>query len=320
MGEHRDMERNGQIMMTYRCSASCKHCLVMGSPRQSKARVSVEDAVEYGRDFRSLGRRVIIAGGEALLFPDHVMAIARALKEEGIPVAFVESNGSWCVSDRIVTERLTGLRESGVEGMYFSIDAFHQEFVPAERICRGTRVAEEIFGTENVYAPRKSVEDVKALQGVARDSARLRDYVRGSGVRHIGRAAQELAPFAESLPTDELLKLDCRDDLDVDRLKEIQVDPFGFVRPDWCPGVNLGNTRSRRVAEVARTEHVRVTPLLRDLAEGGPAALLPLTRSRGFTPGPVYASKCHLCFSIRRHLVRGMPDEFGPTHVYETTA
>ena len=107
------MELNGQIMMTYRCSAACRHCLVMAAPRQSKARGSVEDAVEYGRDFQGLGRRVIIAGGEALLFPEHVLAMVRALKDAGVPVAFVESNGSWCVSDRIVVERLTGLRDAG---------------------------------------------------------------------------------------------------------------------------------------------------------------------------------------------------------------
>ena len=242
--------------------------------------------------------------------------LARALKEEGIPVAFVESNGSWCASDRTVVERLTALRESGVEGMYFSIDAYHQEFVPAERVCRGVRIAEDIFGAENVQAPRKTVEEAGATEGLARDEERLREHVRGSTVHYIGRAADALAPLAEPVAIDELLKLDCRDDLDVDRLKEIQVDPFGFVRPDWCPGVNLGNTHNGRLAELARTERVDSTPLLRDLAEGGPATLLKLARGRGFRPGAAYASKCHLCFAVRRHLVRDMPEEFGPTHVY----
>ena len=35
----------------------------------------------------------------------------------GVPVAFVESNGSWCTGDDLVRERLTRLREAGVEGM-----------------------------------------------------------------------------------------------------------------------------------------------------------------------------------------------------------
>ena len=155
------MNANGQIMMTYRCSAACRHCLVMSSPQQSRRLVSVADAVEYGRDFRALGRDV---------------------------------------------------------------------------------------------------------------------------------------------------------------MQEIQVDPYGFVRPDWCPGVNLGNTRQARVARLCRTQHVLETPLLRDLVEGGPAALLPLARRHGIEPRPAYASKCHMCFDLRRRLVEHMPAEFGPPNLYAENA
>jgi len=314
------VEPNGQIMLTYRCSAACRHCLVMSSPGQSSERTTVAHAVEYARDFEELGRRTIIAGGEAMLFPDHVLAICRALGEAGIPVAFVESNGSWCVSDELVTARLSELRESGVEGMYFSIDEYHQEFVAAERVCRGVRLAEQIFGADNVIAPKRDLEQAKALEGAAGDEELTRRRLRGGHIRYVGRAADALAPLAEPVPLEEIRKADCRADLDVDALKEVQVDPFGFVRPDMCPGVNLGNARSRRIAELARTEHVLATPLLADLAEGGPGALIGLAEEHGFEPGTAYASKCHLCFAMRRHLVAGMPDEFGPPHLYQEVA
>lgn len=41
---------NGQIMLTYWCSAACRHCLVMAAPEQDRAVTSVEDAVRYGID------------------------------------------------------------------------------------------------------------------------------------------------------------------------------------------------------------------------------------------------------------------------------
>jgi hypothetical protein len=138
-----------------------------------------------------------------------------------------------------------------------------------------------------------------------------------SGIHFIGRAAVELAPRAAPVSLQELLSQDCRDDWDVDSLKELQVDPYGFVRPDWCPGVNLGNTRSLRIVDLCRTQHVQEIPLLREIAGRGPAALLPLAERFTITPQPAYASKCHLCFDLRRQLVHHMPEEFGPRQVYE---
>jgi hypothetical protein len=308
------MNANGQIMMTYRCSAACRHCLVLSSPRQRRTLVSVADAVEYARDFCALGRDVILAGGETLLFYRHTLAVCRALAAAGVPVAFIESNGSWCISDALVRERLTELRAAGVQGMYFSIDLYHQEFVAAERVCRGIRLARELFAT--VYAPGVSLAEATLREGQAADPVVLQQAVRRGGVHFIGRAALALAPLAEARALSEVACQDCRKDLDIDHLQEIQVDPYGFVRPDWCPGVNLGNARQTRVAQLCRTQHVLETPWLRELAEGGPGVLLPLARRYGIEPRATYASKCHLCFDLRRQLVHHLPAQFGPGNLY----
>ncbi len=309
---------NGQIMMTYRCSAACRHCLVMAAPDQDDALVSVGAAVEYGLDFAALGRAVLIAGGEALLYFEHVLSVVRALAAVGVPVAFIESNGSWCVSDALTRERLAKLQDAGVRGMYFSVDRYHQEFVPAERVYRGISIAWELFGRDNVIPERLSWEYVREAERLAQ-GPELLQCDPGHGVHFVGRAAVDLAPRAALVPLDQLLTQDCRADWEVDKLHEIQVDPFGFVRPDWCPGVNLGNTRSGRIADLCHTRHVQQTPLLRDIAAQGPAALLPLAERYAITPGPSYASKCHLCFDLRRQLVQHMPEEFGPPQVYQVT-
>ncbi len=311
---------NGQIMMTYRCSAACRHCLVMAAPQQDDALVSVEAAVQYGLDFASLGRAVLIAGGEALLYFEHVLQMVRALAAVGVPVAFVESNGSWCTSDGVTRRRLSLLQDAGVRGMYFSVDCYHQEFVPSERVYRGVSISWDLFGRENVVPETLSLEWAHDVERVAKDPAH-RTRAADSGVHFIGRAALELAARAAPVPLDELLSQDCREEWDVDHLKELQVDPYGFVRPDWCPGINLGNTRSRRIVDLCQTRHVQETPLLRGIAERGPSALLPLAERLGITPQqPACASKCHLCFDLRRQLVRHMPEEFGPRQVYQVCA
>ncbi|MBM3500116.1 MAG: radical SAM protein [Armatimonadetes bacterium] len=309
-------DHNGQIMVTYRCSAACRHCLVMAAPGQDEALVSVEAAVEYGLDFAALGRAVLIAGGEALLYSDHILRMAGALSAAGVPVAFVESNGSWCTSDGLTRRRLSLLREAGVQGMYFSVDCFHQEFAPAERVYRGISLSWELFGRENVLPSELSPARALEAEREARDP-RSRRRAALSHVHFIGRAAVDLAPLAPPVSLAELLTQDCAADLDVDSLREIQVDPYGFVRPDWCPGVNLGNTATHRLVDLCRTEHVRQTPVLSEIAGRGPAALLPLAERFCITPQPAYASKCHLCFDLRRQLVEHMPLEFGPRQVYE---
>ncbi|MEN6344403.1 MAG: radical SAM protein [Armatimonadia bacterium] len=307
---------NGQIMMTYRCSAACRHCLVMAAPGQDGALVSVEAAVQYGLDFAALGRAVLIAGGEALLYFEHVLEMVRALTAAGVPVAFVESNGSWCTSDDLTRERLSRLQEAGVQGMYFSVDHYHQEFVPAERVYRGVSIAWELFGREKVHPEELTLTQAQEGERQGMDAG-TGGLVARPGVHFIGRAALDLAPLVEPVPLEALLDRDCTKDLDVDHLQEIQVDPYGFVRPDWCPGLNLGNTRNHRVRDLCRTQHVQDTPLLREMAARGPAALLPLAGRFGITPLPAYASKCHLCFDLRRQLVQYMPEGFGPRQVYE---
>jgi len=288
----------------------------MAAPDQDSSLVTVGNATRYAVEYGELGRRVMIAGGEALLYFDHVLAMCRAIAAQGIPVDFIESNGSWCTSDDRVTERLSLLRDAGVRGMYFSIDAYHLEFVSAERICRGIRIADQIFGEDKVDAPRMAEEEARELETVAGDATQLERYARQRRVSFIGRAADELAAFHPPIPLEQLSREDCQADLDVDALHEVQVDAFGCVRPDMCPGVNLGNARDASLVELVQTRRVRETPLLQELAAAGPASLLPLAEKHGFAPREAYASKCALCFEIRRHLVDLMPAEFGPPHVY----
>ena len=73
-----------------------------------------------------------------------------------VPVALVESNGSWCVPDTLTREQLSRLQDAGVRGMYFSVDRYHQEFVPADRADRRISIAWELFGPGNLIPERRT--------------------------------------------------------------------------------------------------------------------------------------------------------------------
>jgi hypothetical protein len=59
-------------------------------------------------------------------------------------------------------------------------------------------------------------------------------------------------------------------------------------------------------------------PIVGVLAEKGPVGLLARAEAAGFAPRPTYASKCHLCWDLRRFLVeRGQAaDELAPRWIY----
>ena len=96
----------------------------------------IPDARMYLAEIKQLGftgMDVIITGGEAFLYYDTVLEIVHAAAELGMsPIKSVQTNGFWCTSDDRVREWLSGLREAGLKGIYFSCDPLHQEYVPIE--------------------------------------------------------------------------------------------------------------------------------------------------------------------------------------------
>lgn len=62
------------------------------------------------------------------------------------------------------------------------------------------------------------------------------------------------------------------------------------------------------------------SPRIERLVAGGPRGLVEEAAALGWTPDDAgYAGKCHLCWSVRRHLVRAGAggEEFGPASLYD---
>ena len=73
--------------------------------------MTVEDARTYLMEMKKLnltGLDLILTGGEALLFFKRVLEIIQAAADlEMTPIRSIQSNGSWCTSDRLTRHRLT---------------------------------------------------------------------------------------------------------------------------------------------------------------------------------------------------------------------
>ncbi|MDP7133057.1 MAG: radical SAM protein, partial [Planctomycetota bacterium] len=222
-------ERYIELDVTYRCSAKCRHCCFVSSPTKDGV-MPVEDARTYISEARKLGltgRQITITGGEALLYYETVLGIVQAAAElEMTPLYAIQSNASWCTTDELTRERLTALRDAGLSGMFFSADVFHREFIPAERTRRGVRIADEIFGSENVAVPREFL---------VRDEVPTVDEhlqsIRQAPAIMVGRAPWEMPEHLDTNPLEEILEENCtggRRDLDPRSVFQINVDPWGW--------------------------------------------------------------------------------------------
>ncbi|MBL7134381.1 MAG: radical SAM protein [Phycisphaerae bacterium] len=312
-------ERYIELDITYKCSAECLHCIFASSPRKGGL-MPVEDARRYLAEVRKLGlggRDVILTGGEPLLFYEHTLAIVRAAAEIGMaPLRLIQSNASWCTDDEMTRSRLTDLRDAGLGGMYFSCDPFHQQFVPVERVRRGVRIADDVFGPEHV--------------SVSGSRARLDDESPPSIDEHIealpasppvmvARAAWALGGHVPTIPLEEVLHMNCRggrQDLDPASVWQINVDAYGYVSSWVCSGIVLGNALETPLSRIVTRGLAEHPPLVQDLVAHGPGAMLPMAARHGFRPREAYAGKCHLCWHIRETIHKHYPDLFAPEELY----
>ena len=308
--------------MTYACTIACDHCCFACSPDASDAVMPVDKALKYLEELHQLDRAVHIAGGEPFKHYDRLRDIVRAAHGHGIAPHFVETNGSWCVSDELVRERLSDLERHGVLWLLISTDLYHLRLVDVDRVARCMAIAEETFGPGTTMG-LCTLEELHARAELARDDNKLLEHLGQNPPRLVGRAWQRYAHMLEPKPLAELdletgwgLDPENTCNREWDPLWEIHVDPYGNVQTN-C-GIILGNAGEIPISELMDTWHER-SPFLRRFSERGVAALLETALDYGFEPDDTYPQKCYLCTRLRMFLRARDPQFrmlFGPDEVY----
>ena len=313
------------LLYTYRCTIACRHCLFSCSPSLPDIHVSHEHGLEFLRQLRQTDRVIHIAGGEAMMYYEDVLALCREANKGGFAPHFIETNASWCTTDELAYERYRAFQDAGLFGVLISADPYHQYFVPPERRLRAYQVAVEVFGRENVAAGDLTLEQLDELRRIGRDEQLLADYNARSQPRLIGRAGHSLAQFYPDRPLADLAgdpmwhggetDASCRREFDPETMWEIHLDPYGNVQT--CCGIIVGNVFEMPLQELlADGFHVH-NDLVRRVYERGPFALLELAQEHGYQPAERYKQKCHLCWEVRRFLRPYYPETFGPAEIYD---
>jgi hypothetical protein len=281
------------------------------------------------RETSPRGCRVHITGGEVFGNWELLIEILNRAKSEGLaPLDKVETNAFWATDDQIIRERIKALDAAGMRQLGISSDPFHQQFVPIENPRRLARIAIEMLGAPRVHVrwedflnnPLSIVSNFDlptSPKNYCKDA--LAEWVSTKHERLTGRAGEILAQYLPLHPVESFSGKNCRETLM--RGKHVHIFPQGQIFPGVCAGIVLGIAGEMAIPEIREKikNDYSDRGVLGSLVRGGPMELLDIAKGFGFEPQNGYASKCHLCWKIRKYLANEnlFSDEIGPEGMYK---
>jgi molybdenum cofactor biosynthesis enzyme MoaA len=287
------------LILGYTCNSKCRHCL-WGEALQDKSQMSLSDAYHYLDGIHELEtvQEVTFSGGEPFLFLD-VMTEAMAYADCRYHLSSaVTTNSYWATSYEKARNVLGELGARGLRRLQTSMDDFHREYVPLERVVNVVHAAldHKIKVTVNTVVTAKSNRRDYYVKALQIDGTKDVDVIEvqatpvGYGSSRIDRS--DYAVGGE-IPADIC-----------SALKSISILPDGSVQVCCgpalpCKELNAGNARRERLADiVARAEWNPIfnalcfargpTMLVRELERWG--------RQSELRSG--YASSCDACRHI----------------------
>jgi Radical SAM superfamily len=133
--------RTLSIMPTFRCTAACRNCGTLSSPREDTflplnlIMRAIEQAAADGRY-----KVVVFTGGEATLIGEGLFECIQHAHAKGLVTRLV-TNGHWAAELDSAADYVRRLVSAGLDEINFSTGDQHARFVPVETVVRGVCVA-----------------------------------------------------------------------------------------------------------------------------------------------------------------------------------
>jgi len=327
---------SGGILLTYKCTNECKHCMYACSPRWNGDWIKLEDAEKilknlsaafrkrYPRNFTQVGVNLGLhfTGGEPFLNFDLLLRLVKLADKLEIPSIFVETNCFWCINDEVTVEKLQKLREAGLDGILISANPFVIEQIPFERIERAVKISKRIFGANTIVYQELFYNQMKMIN--LKGTLPFEDYLSlmrdidpfglNVGLSYpsmlpMGRITYRLSHLYKRYPAKRFFKENCLGELT--REWHVHIDNYCNYITGYCAGISLGD--ARRLDRLCR-EGIELEdhPIIEKLVS--PRGLGKLfeyaSKEYGYKERREgYISKCHLCLDIRKHIIE-QTDEF----------
>jgi len=310
-----------ELIVTYHCNSQCLHCDTFCGPHAGGL-MSPAAAAGYMDAFSDTLTTVDIYGGEPTLFLEVYLEIIGAAVERGLNIG-VFTNGIWGRDKRSANKIAKKLKQTGLGGVLFSVDVFHNQYVPAEHVERAI-IAAQRAGLETTligYAVNKKYFQNPRNKWDKQTSELLKKFEGMPDLKKIigqvtwcGRAAAILSKRYRGprrLPRALCKRCNCGS---FSALSDLPVDPYGWIT--ICSGLAIGNALQKPIRKIAEEFRPERHPILKVLMERGPLGLAKLPQARGFRVRRRYIDKCHLCYDLRRVLRPYFPEYLAPSESY----
>jgi len=315
-----------KIHITYQCTAQCDHCHLRAGRVPSPA-IDGDLAMLVIRELRRLNGldQMVLLGGEPGLYPELVHRLCRETAAMGIWTR-VETNTSWAVSEdaaRAFLEPLVPIRTQ----IMLSVDAFHEPYIPIERVACAIKVI-EVLGNPYVIEvpyldPAKKTHplDVRTDELLAELTRLLGHEPTGrmakGRVYFKGRGAHKLAPLVAAgrgVPSGVCDRVPWWNGGGQSTAQLFGLDPDGYLSKECA--IAIGNVKEKSVEEILAAFDAESHPILSTLIHKGPLGLAEEARELGYVIKKDYADKCHLCQEAREVLRARYPEYLTPARQY----
>ena len=117
-----------------RCTAKCDICCFGSTPSDAE-KLNIDRVKEYIEESKEMEQIKTIAftGGEPFLIYDELLELICLAKEAGKKPNTI-TNGFWAVSEKVAFERMSQLKEAGIDYLSLSYDAYHGKYIPIQNI------------------------------------------------------------------------------------------------------------------------------------------------------------------------------------------
>jgi len=312
------------FLLTFKCIAKCRHCTYRASPD----RIGVMSVNDFQNYMTTLAHEqsldwITFRGGEPFLFYKTLKRCIQFAHKLGQKEIAVITSGYWGGNQTNAQTKLQELKKAGLTSVYFSVDAFHQEFVPFRSAHTAINAA-RVIGFDNIVVTSQFLGPIESRNPFNRETEenleRLKLPEDFRIDRHLldieGRAADHLTRHLKckaGIPKGKCVLSDWAGETLKDP-KTIEIDFQGNVT--ICPGLCIGNAKIEPLSKIIKEYDYRSHPIIELLVDGGPQKLSELLDTAKHIHAGRYVSECHLCYEIRRQLRGRFPESLAPENCY----
>jgi MoaA/NifB/PqqE/SkfB family radical SAM enzyme len=299
-----------EFVVTNACTSRCKHCSLGDVSNELKTsidkNVAVSVVAELSKKYNI--ESVMTFGGEPLLHADTTCAIYKAATENGIPKRQIITNGYFSKNDGQVIAVVKALKESGINSLVLSIDAFHKEYIPMDKVYLFAKTVclESIRGfklqpawvVNREHNNKYNEETEKCLNYFADLHIPVSN---GNNIFLSGNAAIYLSEFYEKKSID--LNVKCGEvpyTGKLDNIETISINPNGDVIV--CSFI-IGNVYRDSIIEILNGYNPYENPMMLRLIRGGVSELIKFAEENGVLIDTAkFYSACSVCREIVKRL------------------